>query len=464
MGLFDFNWSKSKNVSSPYVRSTNPQKENITDKIKEALETTNYIENYAYDFREFGINKTLKNNMVTSSIYNETNPWYDNHFKNNLLNNMTRKLTSRLLDNYNIYEYKNDIKNIVKQFSIKIDNTTYPFYFTEEILQELCAKSLLYSKCYLKFNLVDGRIKLEVLDPYKIKLDTKNNIAYQLYYDKDMTPSYVQIDNKVERFYKWNEKLKRFDLNETIVNPLKMTGVYEFNFNYNLINKGTLENILMYTKIDTLLAKEINNGTLMIFADQSYFTDGFNPEQIGMRYVNTPENNKIDNSMNTLFQVVQHDLRAESIRNLHDLLKEKTAESLMLDKSSLGLDSTIETATATKIKNSTSIDTINSLKQCFEDSFNHLLFDIFKNNDYKLYVESYKNSDLESLLQQAQLGLVGGSMSVEKAVHLVNNDLTPEELIKEIVLVKIENGKTMTNEEKQFAIDNNLIDKGAFEF
>lgn len=463
MGLFNGNWGRSKN-SLAYIRKNQPNKEKITDAIKQAIEKTPYIENYEYDFRDFGINQKLKNDMIVASVFNETNPWFDDHFKNNLLKNMTKKLSARILDNYNIYESRNDIKNIIKEFSIKVDNNVYNFSFDEKFLIKLCVNNLLYNKSYVKFNLVDGKIVLDIVEPFKIKLDKVNEISYQLYYNQNGQPSYEERTKDDIKYYTYNDKTKKWEYIRSDINPLKMLGVYDFNMEYNLINKATLENILMYTKVDTLLAKEINNGTMMIFADMGYFNEGFDPEQIGMRFVKTPENNTLDANMNTLFQVVQHDIRAEGIRNIHDLVKEKIAESLLLDKGSLGLDSTTETATATKIKNATAIDTINSLKQAFEDAFNNMLFEIFGNRDYKFYVDSYKTSDLESLLQQAQIGLVGGSMSTSRAVQLVNNDLTPEEMIKEVVLVKIENGKTLTNEEKEYAVGNNLLDKSALEF
>ena len=221
------------------------------------------------------------------------------------------------------------------------------------------------------------------------------------------------------------------------------------------MNMATLENILMYSQLDSLTQKEISNGGMTVFADEGYFDPRYNPNKLVYRLLKTPESFTPDNGLNKLFEVITPDLRASQIRELYNTIIDKIASSLLLDKTALGLDSSIETATAAKIKNATAIETINSLKYQFQQAFNTAMYNTF-GESVIIRIENYKFNDMESLLQQAQMGLASHVMSTERAVKLITNDITEQEYNREVVLVKYENDIPFTPEQAELAKEMGL--------
>ena len=51
-------------------------------------------------------------------------------------------------------------------------------------------------------------------------------------------------------------------------------------------------------------------------------------------------------------------------------------------------------------------------------------------------------------------------MSVERVVEMVNTNLSSEQKLHEICLIKIENNKQLTKDEYDYAYSNGLIDSG----
>lgn len=442
--------NKFINYTSTMSHTVN-QSNMASDGIKEALSSSTLYNTYSSLYSGlFTFSNTDYNNMLINQMLNENLDWFKVNFKTNLLNNMIRKLISRVLDDYSLLDAKDKEHSFKDSIIIESQGQRYEFYITDKMLELCLMKCLLYNKCYLMFAVKDNIPVINVIEPWRVKtLNNKTNIL-------SITDNayFYQINNDMINMYGKNEKgdwiiVKSYD------NKLGAEFILRIDMDYNLMNMATLENILMYSQLDSLTQKEISNGGMTVFADEGYFDPRYNPNKLVYRLLKTPESFTPDNGLNKLFEVVNPDLRAVQIRELYNTIIDKIASSLLLDKTALGLDSSIETATAAKIKNATAIETINSLKYQFQQAFNEAMYNTF-GESVVIRIENYKFNDMESLLQQAQMGLASHVMSTERAVKLITNDITEQEYNREVVLVKYENDIPFTPEQANLAKEMGL--------
>ena len=442
--------NKFINYTSTMSHTVN-QSNMASDGIKEALSSSGLYNTYSSLYQGlFTFSNTDYNNMLINQMLNENLDWFKVNFKTNLLNNMIRKLISRVLDDYSLVDAKDKEHSFKDSIIIESKGQRYEFYITDKMLELCLMNSLLYNKCYLVFNVKDNIPVIDVIEPWRIKtLNDKTNI---LSITNDA--HFYQINNDLINMYSRNEK-GEWGIAKSYDNKLGAEFILRIDMDYNLMNMATLENILMYSQLDSLTQKEISNGGMTVFADEGYFDPRYNPNKLVYRLLKTPESFTPDNGLNKLFEVITPDLRASQIRELYNTIIDKIASSLLLDKTALGLDSSIETATAAKIKNATAIETINSLKYQFQQAFNMAMYNTF-GESVIIRIENYKFNDMESLLQQAQMGLASHVMSTERAVKLITNDITEQEYNREVVLVKYENDIPFTPEQAELAKEMGL--------
>lgn len=442
--------NKFINYTSTMSHTVN-QSNMASDGIKEALSSSGLYNSYSSLYQGlFTFSNTDYNNMLTNQMLNENLDWFKVNFKTNLLNNMIRKLISRVLDDYSLVDAKDKEHSFKDSIIIESKGQRYEFFISDKMLELCLMNCLLYNKCYLMFTVKDNIPVINVIEPWRVKkINDKTNIL-------SITDNayFYQINDDMINMYGETEKgdwgiVKSYD------NKLGAEFILRIDMDYNLINMATLENILMYSQLDSLTQKEISNGGMTVFADEGYFDPRYNPNKLIYRLLKTPESFTPDNGLNKLFEVVNPDLRAGQIRELYNTIIDKIASSLLLDKTALGLDSSIETATAAKIKNATAIETINSLKYQFQQAFNTAMYNTF-GESVVIRIENYKFNDMESLLQQAQMGLASHVMSTERAVKLITNDITEQEYNREVVLVKYENDIPFTPEQAELAKEMGL--------
>lgn len=442
--------NKFINYTSTMSHTVN-QSNMASDGIKEALSSSGLYNSYSSLYQGlFTFSNTDYNNMLVNQMLNENLDWFKVNFKTNLLNNMTRKLISRVLDDYSLVDAKDKEHSFKDSIIIESKGQRYEFYITDGMLELCLMNCLLYNKCYLIFNVKDNVPVIDVIEPWRVKkANDRTNIL-----SITNNAYFYQINNDLINMYAKNEK-GEWGIVKSYDNKLGAEFILKIDMDYNLMNMATLENILMYSQLDSLTQKEISNGGMTVFADEGYFDPKFNPNKLVYRLLKTPESFTPDNGLNKMFEVIIPDLRASQIRELYNTIIDKIAQSLLLDKTALGLDSSIETATAAKIKNATAIETINSLKYQFQQAFNSAMYNTF-GESVVIRIENYKFNDMESLLQQAQMGLASHVMSTERAVKLITNDITEQEYNREVVLVKYENDIPFTPEQAELAKEMGL--------
>lgn len=457
MGIFDktINKQVDKRFNDNLISYNNAGALNITTEVKKALSESNLYDNYTSIFDTVRFTKQDKKDMVVFEAYNETLPFYDTNFKSNVFYNLIKRITSNVIDDYEVLVNGENRQELV--FDIK--GKKIPLYINDSLLSNLFINSVLYKYFYIKLVNKGEYLTIEYLPPFKIK---RNNNGDYMELGIDNQGAFVKVykDNGEIKVLRKNKK-NDWVLVETLQNDLGMTPIFIFDFDYTFVNEAVLELILQRSKILNLTMSEILTAPQKVFANSAYLGGGmYDDTRYVYRQIQTPDPISMDENGKPFFEIVNGELRSSSIREMLDINAELIAGSLMLDRLTLGLDSVNTTATEVKTKNVNAINTINSLKKEFKQAFNRLFIKrILKGSNTKceLLIERYQINDLSSKIELAQKALSSGSMSVERAIKFVNNELSGDDLLREQVLVKYERNIPLTTDEYNFAKANNII-------
>lgn len=452
MGIFN---KKSKSFNDSLVSYNQAGALNITTEIKKALQESNLFDNYVSVFDTIHFTSRDKKDMVVYETYNETLPFFDTNFKSNIFYNLIKRITSNVVDDYDVLVNGESRQELI--FDIK--GKKVPLYINDSLLSNLFINSVLYKYFYIKLVNKGDYLTMEYLPPFKVK---KNANGDTMELGIDNHGAFIKVykysgEIKVLR----KDKKNNWSVVETLQNDLGINPIFIFDFDYTFINDAVLELMLQRSKILNLNMSEILTAPQKVFANSAYLGGGmYDDTRYVYRQVQTPDPISMDENGKPFFEIVNGELRSNSIREMLDINAELIAGSLMLDRLTLGLDSVNTTATEVKTKNVNAINTINSLKKEFKQAFNRLFIKrILKNSNTKceLLIERYQINDLSSKIELAQKALLSGSMSVERAIKFVNNELSGDDLLREQVLVKYERNIPLTVDEYDFAKANNII-------
>lgn len=452
MGIFN---KKSKSFNDNLISYNQAGALNITTEIKKSLQESNLFDNYVSVFDTIHFTERDKKDMVTYETYNETLPFFDTNFKSNIFYNLIKRITSNVVDDYDVLVNGESRQELI--FDIK--GKKIPLYINDSLLSNLFINSVLYKYFFVKLVNKGDYLTIEYLPPFKVKKNA-NGDTMELGIDNHGAFIKVYKDNGEIKVLR-KDKKNNWSLVETLQNDLGISPIFIFDFDYTFINDAVLELMLQRSKILNLNMSEILTAPQKVFANSAYLGGGmYDDTRYVYRQVQTPDPISMDENGKPFFEIVNGELRSESIREMLDINAELIAGSLMLDRLTLGLDSVNTTATEVKTKNVNAINTINSLKKEFKQAFNRLFIKrILKSSNTKceLQIERYQINDLSSKIELAQKALSSGSMSVERAIKFVNNELSGDDLLREQVLVKYERNIPLTTDEYDFAKTNNII-------
>lgn len=453
MGIFN---KKSKSFNDNLI-SYNQQAGalNITTEIKKALQESNLFDNYVSVFDTIHFTARDKKDMVVHETYNETLTFFDTNFKSNIFYNLIKRITSNVVDDYDVLVNGESRQELI--FDIK--GKKVPLYINDSLLSNLFINSVLYKYFFVKLVNKGDYLTIEYLPPFKVKQNA-NGDTMELGIDNHGAFIKVYKDSGEIKVLR-KDKKNNWSVVETLQNDLGINSIFIFDFDYTFINDAVLELMLQRSKILNLNMSEILTAPQKVFANSAYLGGGiYDDTRYVYRQVQTPDPISMDDNGKPFFEIVNGELRSNSIREMLDINAELIAGSLMLDRLTLGLDSVNTTATEVKTKNVNAINTINSLKKEFKQAFNRLFIKrILKGSNTKceLLIERYQINDLGSKIELAQKALSSGSMSVERAIKFVNNELSGDDLLREQVLVKYERNIPLTVDEYDFAKANNVI-------
>lgn len=420
--------------------------------IKQALKKSNTFDIYNNLFGDFvKFNESDKRNCVIYDVLQENGEFFTEEFKTNILNNIIKRVVSNVMDDYTLTindEERNDI-------NISINGKTKTLLLNDKVLCNIAGKCLLYNKCYVLFD----------TDKYDNIIDVKLFNPWQAFEYKDKTTLLLFENNEpiIKEYYedkiatyKRNNK-NEWELSDTQDHNVNFNLIHKVSCDYNLISEGVLETILSRSYIISAMNKEILTGTQQIFSDATYTNSGYQYGRLVYRHIDTPEMAQLGDDK-PFWEVVSGEMRSDKFKEMLEINTDIIASNLMLDKLTIGMETTQTTATEIRTRTITAINTINDLKTKINEAINLLLNQFSEQLNIKLTIAPYKNNDKLTLIEMGQKALASGCMSVERVVEMVNTNLTSEQKLYEVCLVKIENNKKLTKDEYDYAYSTGLID------
>lgn len=326
----------------------------------------------------------------------------------------------------------------------EVDNSLFR---TVQTKLDVFGKCLIFISDYVQNNFNESNF--EVIEPTRYLIEKDSILIY----------SYLGKSEKGNIVYKRlnvSEKETTEQKCEIIENSIKVISSERKKINfqpfYEIKGKEKLsnikENLAMLSLIETVLATEIKNSQFSIHADEKYFSNGQIIQSDFFRIYQTSQQDTPP-----LYESFQPDLRQEDYRELKTMYKEEIASALGMSTRSLGIaNSDVLTATGELLLEESTMQTINASKDLLSKELNKFL-KIYFNSVISIPLYISDNLALRSDIIQK----LNGKISIEKTVVFLNPTFTIEERMREVVLIKLENAISLTEEEYKFAEENNLI-------
>lgn len=452
MGLFSKRQKGLTFEGLPQNYFNNTEAVTSSSVIKRALRDSTTFSVYNNLFGNFvTFTETDKKNCIVYDTLKENGEFFDGEFKTNILNNIIKRVVSNIMDDYTLTindEERNDI-------NISIEGQTKTLLLNDKLLSNIAGKLLLYNKCFIYFDTdkYDNIVDVELFNPWQV-FEYKDKTTLLLFENNEPVVKEF-YDNKIATYKKNNKN--EWELADTLDHNIDFKLIHKINYEYNLISDGVLETILSRSYIISAMNKEILTGTQQIFSDATYTNNGYQYGRLVYRHIDTPEMAQLGDDK-PFWEVVSGEMRSEKFKEMLEINTDIIASNLMLDKLTIGMETTQTTATEIRTRTITAINTINDLKTKMQDAINLLLNNFNEQLKIELVIAPYKNNDKLTLIEMGQKALASGCMSVERVVELVNNNLTSEQKLHEICLIKIENNKQLTKDEYEYAYSTGLID------
>lgn len=404
----------------------------------------------------YNLNKQYYFNLLIKSIYDETNPFYKVNVRTATFQTMINKVNSRILNNFTIFDNDTEVEESIEldlgDLSAKLDVDDQLFYNLSENL-------LLYDESYIKLTLSDDGLIYTSVDPTQVIYSVDTNSYTFIYREKDDIVVEVRVDSTIDYYY-FDFKTKSLELFKSVENNLVNDGVYKVKSSLSLVNKGLLEQILLYSESFSAFQKEQYLSTPDLFIDQQYINNGhFNTKRDYYQITDTPDSGvQIDDTPKPIFEKYQPEFRSEQYRVARDFIKDEIATIMQLDKASLGLSTDFETATASLIKSSQTQDTINLLKKQIEIAINSFLQDLTNLNDYYVRIEKYSPDDPEYVTNYLQKQVASNLVTVKTGVKTLHSDWTEDEVNIEYLTLMYQSSKPFTKDEEALAIMYGILE------
>lgn len=417
---------------------------------------------HKYDGLGYSWSKADHHAWIAQQIYDETLPFYEKNVRTSILRTTMKRVASKVLDNYSITDAKG---KEVNNFTIDLGGVTTEHVVDDNTYTEAVKQLLLGGTVYLVayFN-EDGQLYFKVKDRYNVR---PNPTGWDILYTENGKPKVQRrhLDNNAQPVVDILQKSEKRDVweiayTDTIAgeqfDAMDTFGVYPLTIE-QFVTTGTLELVLMYSQTWGTIDKEIVLGALQLFADKGYTSTGLIAMQDFYTPVDTPKTSTaLEDGGKPLFEVYSPQLRENALQVLRDIIREEIATTLMLDKTSLGIDSNGATATEESIKLSASVDTINMLKKDVERALNTFLVTL-SGGLYMVAIERYRVNDMASLVDVVAKAKSAGMISINTGVETIHPDWTEDEIAEEVVRIKLETMQELTPTEDKLAQSLGII-------
>lgn len=395
---------------------------------------------------------------IANRVYNEELAFYDTNARTSILKTMIKRVASKILDNYEVTDKDG---NKVEYIEIEVGAAKTTLVLSHGTYTDAVRRLLLGGRVYLVAYVNDeGDLYFKVKDRYEVRA---NPTGYDILYTVDGKPHIERrhLNNEARGVIEVLKQDKKGDWvviydKETDLEAFDAFGVYPIEID-PFVTRGTLELVLMYSQLYGTINKEAVMGALQIFADKNYNTEALANLQDFFTPVATPNTSvSLEEGGKPLWEAYAPTLRDGSLNTLRDMLRDEIAASLMLDRGSLGLDSNGATATEETIKLSASVDTINMIKQEVAEVFTTYLIKLLEVG-YTFVIKPYQVNDVTAKVDTANKALSGRLMSLPTAVKFIHPEWTADEVMAEVLAIKIENMAELTPAEEAQAIELGLL-------
>lgn len=432
---------------------------NVLDRYKKYLDGVPVPQQQLYKSVGYKWTNADRDAYLAEKVYSETLGFYNENARTAVLKTMINRVASKVLDNYELLDKDGQPVDLV---TMDLGGLQTAYAMSKRTNKNAIKSLMLGAKIYLvAYVNEDGDVYLQVKKRYEVR---DNITGYDILYTMDghnrierrMTDietgrgTIITLqEDKQGNYVEVYEKPSQFD-------ALENHGVYELSID-QFVNRGTLELTLMYSQLYGTVDKELVLGALNLFADRGYNSRALANLQDLYTPVETPNTGtSLGEGGKPIFEVYSPTLRSADLETLRSLLRDEIATSVLLDKASIGLDTGTETATAERIKFSSTVDTINMLKAEVQEELNAFVAS-FLSPDYHIVIKSYQINDTETRVTTAAKAKQAGIMSLYASVKYVNQELDEDGIMLEVVRIKMDNMAQLTPAEEEVAMANGLI-------
>ena len=387
------------------------------------------------------VDKIAKNAVVIDDVRNGRVPLYQFNTFGNTINNVVRNVKNETIIDVDV-SLTNSAgeKTYYKDFDMFFKNLKLSF--DKEDLGKIFETAWLYERCGVKINVIDKKIKFEVLKPYE----------------------YAKVNGGVICLYGDNGSLKQevrtFDGSKSAVDgvevPFTNGAFFEVTTKSDMYNK--LETILAFDLVNSNIEKAIELGKGKELIDRKMFKNNpINSEVISI--VDVPEGSyessadKISsyytkiNPQNTLADLVlAKENKVKDLTNLFGL----SAKTMGVNTG--GKDLAIEV----KYENDLTSKTVNALRDELSTQYQQILA-ILTGVDFDVDLGIYSLTSKDAVIETNSKAISGKMLSIIESQKGLYDD--EEEAIKNGLIIKIENNMTLTLEEEIMAGDIGLLPK-----
>jgi hypothetical protein len=227
----------------------------------------------------------------------------------------------------------------------------------------------------------------------------------------------------------------------------------------SVITNGSIEMILMQSKLFTTLNHEVESTKTKIFMDQTYLKF-YNSIREHFVPVASPEMIEENNSR-PIFEALQSNLKSDDLKKANEILENQIATNLMLDKSTLGLSSV--TATELNMSTSQTCDTINILKSKVENAITLFICELLNSDDYFIKIKDYSiKNEKENITLTSQL-LQVGAITELSAVKKLNPEWSLLEQKIEAYSLMYQKGTPFTEKQRIEAVELGILQSSNIE-
>lgn len=401
-----------------------------------------------------------------SQVHKETSAFFETHLKSNTLDFVTDKVATRITSDMSVLR-NGEVVSDELEFKIATDKGTKVMRYdlNGENWLKIVKMMYLYKDVTLWGDVVDGKLTFSVFPSFRTNVDSDVKARY--YYQEDGVPMYAErvkdpdgVYQKVFKEVKIDSRTRKFEQELSTKTELDRLYVFELCAPERLVNMSTLDLILMYSEQLTTYQKEFKLTAVQIFAEQGLLDNQRFQElkSVWKRVAKESigDGTSFGQDANPFYDVFSPEIRAQSLIDGLNHTEQLLANNLKLDKSTIGFIDANETATATLFKGSATVDTINNLKRLYETIFNGFVRALTESDDVVVSIRPFMLSDMGSTATTIKTLVDSGSISVKERVMLLNPTYDNNQVMTEVVKIKLENGIELFADEEKFAIENEI--------